>query len=50
MKMKSYTASLASLILLMVLLQASAQEKLTSRKDRVVTPAIGAGLCLHNLF
>jgi len=50
MKTIRYTAWLAALISLLVLSQAGAEEKLESGKDRIDVPAIGAGLCLHNLF
>jgi len=50
MKRIRYTAWLAGLILLLVLTQAGAEEKLVPGKDRIDVPAIGAGLCLHNLF
>ena len=45
-----YTVWLAGLISLLVLSHAGAEEKLESGKDRIDVPAIGAGLCLHNLF
>jgi sialate O-acetylesterase len=45
-----YTVWLAGLISLLVLSQAWAEEKLVSGKDRIDVPAIGDGLCLHNLF
>lgn len=35
---------------LLVLSQAGAEEKLDHGKDRTDVPAIGEGLCLHNLF
>ena len=50
MKRIRYTACLAGLISLLVWSQAGAEEKLESGKDRIDVPAIGAGLCLHNLF
>jgi sialate O-acetylesterase len=50
MKRIRYTAGLAGLISLLVISQAGADEKLVSGKDRIDVPAIGAGLCLHNLF
>jgi len=50
MKRIRYTAWLAGLISLLVLSHAGAEEKLESGKDRIDVPAIGAGLCLHNLF
>jgi sialate O-acetylesterase len=50
MKRIRYTAWLAGLISLLVLSQAGAEEKLEGGKDRIDVPAIGAGLCLHNLF
>ena len=50
MKRIRYTAWLAGLISLLVLSQAGAEEKLEPGKDRIDVPAIGAGLCLHNLF
>ena len=50
MKRIHYTAWLAGLISLLVLSQAWAEEKLVSGKDRIDVPAIGDGLCLHNLF
>ena len=45
-----YTAWLAGLLSLLVLSQAGAEEKLEPGKDRIDVPAIGDGLCLHNLF
>lgn len=50
MKRIRYTAGLAGLIWLLVLSQAGAEEKLVPGKDRIDVPAIGDGLCLHNLF
>jgi sialate O-acetylesterase len=50
MKSIRCTAWLAGLISLLVLSQAGAEEKLEPGKDRIDVPAIGAGLCLHNLF
>ncbi|MBN2438692.1 MAG: hypothetical protein JXL20_08840 [Deltaproteobacteria bacterium] len=50
MKRIRYTAWLAGLISLLVLSQAGAEEKLERGKDRIDVPAIGAGLCMHNLF
>ena len=50
MKNRRYTALLAALVALLVLSQAGAEEKLVSGKDRIDVPAIGNGLCLHNLF
>lgn len=50
MKMIRYTAWLAGLISLLVLSPAGAEEELEPGKDRIDVPAIGAGLCLHNLF
>lgn len=44
------TAWLAGLISLLILSQAGAEEKLVPGKDRIDVPAIGEGLCLHNLF
>jgi sialate O-acetylesterase len=45
-----YTTWLAGWISLLVLSQAEAEEKLERGKDRIDVPAVGAGLCLHNLF
>lgn len=50
MKRISSTAWLIGLIWLLVCPQAGADEKLESGKDRIDVPAIGDGLCLHNLF
>ena len=50
MKKIRYTALLAGLAMLLVLSSAGAEEKLERGKDRIDVPAIGAGLCLHNLF
>ena len=50
MKSARYTACLAGLIALLGCSQAGAEEKLEPGKDRIDVPAIGAGLCLHNLF
>ena len=50
MKRIRYTAWLAGLISLLDLSQAGAEEKLVNGKDRIDVPAIGDGLCLHNLF
>ncbi len=45
-----YTALLAGLVALLVLSQAGAKEQVVPGKDRIDVPAIGDGLCLHNLF
>ena len=50
MKRIRYAAWLAGLISLLALSQAGAEEKLEPGKDRIDVPAIGDGLCLHNLF
>ncbi len=50
MKRTSYTAWLIGFIWLLVCPQAGAEEKLVRGKDRIDVPAIGDGLCLHNLF
>ncbi len=50
MKRTSCSALLAGLVALLVLSQAGAEEKLEIGKDRIDVPAIGDGLCLHNLF
>ena len=50
MKRIGSTVCLAGLISLLVLSQTRAEEKLVSGKDRIDVPAIGDGLCLHNLF
>ncbi|MEI6536509.1 MAG: hypothetical protein WCN98_14275, partial [Verrucomicrobiaceae bacterium] len=38
------------LLLLLAVPRAGAEEKLEPGKDRIDVPAIGDGLCLHNLF
>jgi len=50
MKKLSYIVWLAGLILALVSSQSVAEEKLERGKDRIDVPAIGEGLCLHNLF
>ncbi len=50
MKRTSYAAWLIGFIWLLVCSQAGAEEKLERGKDRIDVPAIGDGLCLHNLF
>jgi len=50
MKRIHCTVWLTGLISLLVLSQGGAEEKLVPGKDRIDVPAIGAGLCLHNLF
>jgi sialate O-acetylesterase len=41
---------IAGLLTLAGIPQAQAEEKLVEGKDRIDVPAIGEGLCLHNLF
>lgn len=41
---------LVALIALFPLAEASAEEKLQRGQDRIEVPAVGEGLCLHNLF
>jgi len=50
MKKIRYTALLAGVATLLVLSHAAAEEKLERGNDRVDVPAVGAGLCLHNVF
>ena len=50
MKTKIFATLVAGFVILAGILQAEAEEKLVRGKDRVDVPAIGAGLCLHNLF
>ena len=50
MKTKILAALVAGLITLTGIPQAGAEEKLVPGKDRIDVPAIGEGLCLHNLF
>ncbi len=50
MKKICFTAWMAGFISLLVWSQAQAEEKLGRGKDRIDVPAIGDGLCLHNLF
>lgn len=50
MKWMPNAALLAGLVALLVLSPAGAEEKLERGKDRIDVPAIGDGLCLHNLF
>lgn len=50
MKRLSCTAWLIGFIWLPACPQAGAEEKLERGKDRIDVPAIGDGLCLHNLF
>ena len=50
MKGTNCTAYLIGLIWLLICPQAGAEEKLENGKDRIDVPAIGGGLCLHNLF
>lgn len=49
-KTKLLSALVAGLVALTGITQAGAEEKMVSGKDRIDVPAIGAGLCLHNLF
>jgi len=49
MKTKILGAIVAGLVTLAGIRQAVAEEKLESAKDRIDVPAIGDGLCLHNL-
>ena len=50
MKPKILAALVAGLVFLTGIPQAGAEEKLVPGKDRIDVPAIGNGLCLHNLF
>jgi sialate O-acetylesterase len=50
MREKKLGALVAGLVTLTGIPQAGAEEKLVPGKDRIDVPAIGAGLCLHNLF
>ena len=50
MKTKILGVLVAGLVTLTGIPQAGAEEKLVPGKDRIDVPAIGAGLCLHNLF
>lgn len=50
MKRIPYAALLAGLVALLVYSPAWAETGLERGKDRIDVPAIGAGLCLHNLF
>ena len=50
MKTKILVALVAGLVTLAGVPQAGAEEKLEPGKDRIDVPAIGTGLCLHNLF
>ena len=50
MKPKILAALVAGLFTLAGIPQAGAEEKLVPGKDRIDVPAIGNGLCLHNLF
>jgi len=45
-----YVAAVTSLITLLLISPGEAQEKLERGKNRIDVPAIGNGLCLHNLF
>ena len=50
--MKNYylTILLVALTAPIMIKQVRAAEKLEKGKDRIETPAIGSGLCVHNLF
>ncbi len=50
MKTKILGALVAGFVILTGIPQAGAEEKLEPGKDRIDVPAIGPGLCLHNLF
>lgn len=50
MKTKILSTIVAGFVILTGIPQAGAQEKLVPGKDRIDVPAIGDGLCLHNLF
>ena len=50
MKMFSVNAALAGLAAMLLAPPGAAEEKLERGKDRIDVPAIGAGLCVHNLF
>ena len=50
MKTKILVALVAGIVTLAGISQAGAEEKLVPGKDRIDVPAIGDGLCLHNLF
>ena len=50
MKTKPLLVLAVGCIALAGISQAGAEEKLVSGKDRIDVPAIGDGLCLHNLF
>ena len=50
MKTKILGVLVAGLLTLAGIPQAGAEEKLIRGKDRIDVPAIGDGLCLHNLF
>lgn len=50
MKTKILVALVAGIVTLAGISQAGAEEKLEPGTDRIDVPAIGPGLCLHNLF
>jgi len=50
MKTKILGALVARLVILTGIPQAGAEEKVVPGKDHIDVPAIGDGLCLHNLF
>ena len=50
MKKFYYTMLLVGLTASIITTPVRADEKLEDGKDRIDTPAIGSGLCVHNLF
>lgn len=50
MKTKILVALVTGLVTLAGIPEAWAEEKLVPGKNRIDVPAIGEGLCLHNLF
>ena len=50
LRTKILVAVVAGFVTLAGITQAGAEEKLVPGKDRINVPAIGDGLCLHNLF
>lgn len=50
MKTPSITTAVAGLATFLFLSPITAEEKLVRGKDRIDVPAVGTGLCVHNLF
>jgi sialate O-acetylesterase len=50
MKLLNFTSLLVAFSAFQIALPVNAAEKLERGKDRIDTPAIGSGLCVHNLF